>query len=184
MVNARCSRAFGLQGPHRYHHFMQQKRGRENPNRVNIDQPTTSWQPQSLVLFILKFKSWSIDHLCVEVIKIISKGSTWMRMCWQYIPFKDQHVPPPKKCIVGNRSRSPSKVPVGLAPFSVNLPVSGKCSGQLGSKFNSRWCEFEERSESSPTERTQMNIMKSRWLKPWPNLIPDRWRSPTFERFT
>ena len=45
---------------------------------------------QSLVLFIVKFESWSTDNVCVEVIKMISKGSTWMTMCWQYIPFNDQ----------------------------------------------------------------------------------------------
>ena len=82
---------------------------------------------QSLVLFIVKFESWSTDNVCVEVIKMISKGSTWMTMCWQCIPFNDPLFSQ-ENCTVRNKSRSPSLVPESLPPFSVNLPVFGKSS--------------------------------------------------------
>ena len=81
---------------------------------------------QSLVLFIVKFESWSTDNVCVEVIKMISKGSTWMTMCWLIHSLQRPTFFPNKNCLVGNKSRSPSLVPESFPPCSVNLPVSRK----------------------------------------------------------
>ena len=139
MVNARCSRVFGLQGPqvflHRIHVWYtlpetNSEFATENwwldffsfpfgtpyvqvlslfqggkylhlvdlsgKCMVNVWYTYHTWilwaigwtytkqhpDKQSLVLFIVKFESWSTGNVCVEVIKIISKGSTWMTMCW------------------------------------------------------------------------------------------------------